>query len=109
MIGSPDQAVQHETDAKLALMFDQVGAGQLIVYEVPLRTFTAHPNSNVGPGKQGTFLGFLDKVCSLHPAADSMHGRSAAAACQAVQRATPSRISYQHAARGRFRTWWSWA
>lgn len=44
----------------------QVGAGQLIVYEVPLRTFTAHPNSNVGPGKQGTFLGFLDKVSSLH-------------------------------------------
>lgn len=68
----------------------QVGAGELIVYEVPLRTFTAHPNSNVGSGKQGTFLGFLDKVCSLHPAADSMHGRCAAGTRQAVQRATPS-------------------
>lgn len=40
----------------------QVGAGELIVYEVPLRTFTAHSNSGVGPAKQGTFLGFLDKV-----------------------------------------------
>lgn len=40
----------------------QVGAGELIVYEVPLRTFTAHPNSAVGDGKQGTFLGFLEKV-----------------------------------------------
>ena len=58
------QLCSMKSDTRLALMSDQVGAGQLIVYEVPLRTFTAHPNSNVGSGKQGTFLGFLDKVSS---------------------------------------------
>jgi pullulanase/glycogen debranching enzyme len=49
-----------------------VGPGELIVYEVPLRTFTAHPNSNVGSGKQGTFLGFLEKVRFLHVVTDSI-------------------------------------
>ncbi len=47
---------------QLGIGIMQVGAGELIVYEVPLRTFTAHPNSAVGEGKQGTFLGFLEKV-----------------------------------------------
>lgn len=40
----------------------EVSGEELIVYEVPLRLFTAHPNSGVGGDRQGTFLGFLDKV-----------------------------------------------
>lgn len=34
----------------------------LIVYEVPVRTFTASPTSNVDPEKAGSFLGFAEKV-----------------------------------------------
>jgi len=43
----------------------EVGAGELIVYEVPLRPFTAHPNSGAGPRRQGTFLGFMEKIPHL--------------------------------------------
>lgn len=60
----------------------EVGAGELIVYEVPLRPFTAHPNSSVGTDKQGTFLGFMDKVCSRWPA--PLHDRLRVRACRLV-------------------------
>ena len=33
-----------------------------LMLQVPLRTFTAHPNSGTGEGRQGTFLGMLEKV-----------------------------------------------
>lgn len=42
-----------------------VSGRELIIYEVPLRLFTAHPNSGVGADRQGTFLGFRDKIPHL--------------------------------------------
>ena len=35
----------------------------LIVYEMPIRSFTADPSSGVGDAKQGTFAGVAEKVC----------------------------------------------
>lgn len=35
----------------------------LIVYEMPVRSFTADTSSAVGSGKQGTFQGITEKVC----------------------------------------------
>lgn len=35
----------------------------LIVYEMPVRSFTADPSSKVGDGNQGTFKGVAEKVC----------------------------------------------
>ena len=37
----------------------------LIVYEMPIRSFTADPSSKVGGGKQGTFAGVAAKVCYI--------------------------------------------
>ncbi len=37
-------------------------AGEYIVYEVPLRTFSASPTSGLPAERRGTFLGFMDKV-----------------------------------------------
>ena len=34
----------------------------LIVYEMGVRSFTADESSAVGPDRQGTFLGLIDKV-----------------------------------------------
>ena len=39
-----------------------VPAGEYIVYEVPLRTFTASPTCGLPAERRGTFLGFMDKV-----------------------------------------------
>ena len=35
----------------------------LIVYEMPVRSFTADPSSKVGDANQGTFKGVAEKVC----------------------------------------------
>ena len=37
----------------------------LIVYEMPVRSFTADASSGVGAGKQGTFQGITEKVSIL--------------------------------------------
>ncbi len=37
----------------------------LIVYEMPVRSFTADASSGVGTGKQGTFQGITEKVSIL--------------------------------------------
>ncbi len=39
-----------------------VPAGEYVVYEVPLRTFTASPSSGLPAERRGTFLGFMDKA-----------------------------------------------
>lgn len=45
----------------------------LVVYEMPVRSFTADTSSGVGEGKQGTFKGITDKVCLLTLPADCIH------------------------------------
>jgi isoamylase len=37
----------------------------LIIYELPVRTFTADPSSGVAPARRGTFLGLADKIPHL--------------------------------------------
>ena len=39
-----------------------VPAGEYVVYEVPLRTFTASPTSGLPAERRGTFRGVKDKV-----------------------------------------------
>ena len=39
----------------------------LITYEMPVRGFTANPNSGVAEGRRGTFLGLADKVALQTP------------------------------------------
>lgn len=41
----------------------------LIVYEMPVRSFTADTSSKVDEGRQGTFLGLADKVIVFSSAA----------------------------------------
>lgn len=50
-----------------------VSAGEYVVYEVPLRTFTASPTSGLPAERRGTFLGFLDKVSIKWQPAASTH------------------------------------
>lgn len=35
----------------------------LVVYEMPVRSFTADASSNIDEGSRGTFQGVTDKVC----------------------------------------------
>ena len=39
-----------------------VPPGEYVIYEVPLRTFTASASSGLPEERRGTFLGFMDKV-----------------------------------------------
>lgn len=42
-----------------------VPASEYVVYEVPLRTFTASDSSGVAEERRGTYLGFMDKIPHL--------------------------------------------
>lgn len=44
-----------------------VPASEYVVYEVPLRPFTASASSGVAEERRGTYLGFMDKVPTLSP------------------------------------------
>lgn len=48
-----------------------VPASEYVVYEVPLRTFTASASSGLPEPRRGTFLGFMDKA-SLPPPAGAL-------------------------------------
>jgi isoamylase len=37
-------------------------AADLVIYEMHVRGFTAHPSSGLGPGRRGTFAGVVDKL-----------------------------------------------
>lgn len=55
-----------------------VPASEYVVYEVPLRTFTASASSGLPESRRGTFLGFMDKV-SLSPAPELLRRHADAA------------------------------
>ena len=56
-----------------------VPAGEYVVYEVPLRTFTASPTSGLPAERRGTFLGFMDKARPAGQTTDvHMHCRALA-------------------------------
>lgn len=61
-----------------------VAEKDLVIYEMPIRTFTADPSSGLDEGERGTFKGVTQKV--------SPHVRSA-----------KSRVTVF-----RFHIWWSW-
>jgi len=56
-----------------------VPAGEYVVYEVPLRTFTASPSSGLPAERRGTFLGFMDKA---RPQPDCRHTSTAVLSVQ---------------------------
>ena len=56
-----------------------VPASEYVVYEVPLRTFTASPTSGLADRRRGTFLGFRDKVTRPTPPASPIVACAAAA------------------------------